>query len=158
MVAGFLTDWLGRFGLQTRPEAGFNAVFLLTIYEPLLVVAGLTGLPDLGAGWVYEGWAVDVSRSSPMPYSTGTFTLLLDNPFARDINAITLADHGSTIGSAIETVTHTYGGTPGNFDDVDVTADFNTGGLIDLNPFFNQFFNIPHKYIFFGFTQGNGFS
>jgi hypothetical protein len=38
-------------------------------------VAGLTGLPDLGAGWVYEGWAVDVSGSSPMPYSTGTFTM-----------------------------------------------------------------------------------
>jgi hypothetical protein len=37
-------DGVGRFGLQTRPEAGFNAVFLLTIYEPLLVVAGLVGL------------------------------------------------------------------------------------------------------------------
>ena len=26
------------------PDAGFNAVFLLTIYEPLLVFAGLAGL------------------------------------------------------------------------------------------------------------------
>jgi len=30
--------------LQGRPDAGFNAVFLLTIYEPLLVLAGLAGL------------------------------------------------------------------------------------------------------------------
>ena len=38
-------------------------------------VAGLTGLPDLGSNWVYEGWAVDFSSGSPMPYSTGTFTM-----------------------------------------------------------------------------------
>ncbi|MCQ3979449.1 MAG: hypothetical protein DPW09_39025 [Anaerolineae bacterium] len=44
MVSGFLPDWLSRFGLQGRPDAGFNAVFLLTIYEPLLVLAGLAGL------------------------------------------------------------------------------------------------------------------
>lgn len=37
-------DWLGRFGFSTRGDAGFNAVFLLTIYEPLLVFAGLAGL------------------------------------------------------------------------------------------------------------------
>jgi uncharacterized protein (TIGR03663 family) len=63
MVAGFVTDWLGRFGLQTRPEAGFNAVFLLTIYEPLVVAAGLTGLAlvllrqDL-LGTTLGGWFV----------------------------------------------------------------------------------------------------
>lgn len=44
VVPGLLTDWLSRFGFQAQPEAGFNAVFLLTIYEPLLVLAGLTGL------------------------------------------------------------------------------------------------------------------
>lgn len=38
-------------------------------------MAGLTGLPDLGAGWVYEGWVVDMSSGQPMPYSTGTFTM-----------------------------------------------------------------------------------
>ena len=43
-VTNLLTDWLSRFSFQARPEAGFNAVFLLTIYEPLLVFAGLTGL------------------------------------------------------------------------------------------------------------------
>ncbi len=37
-------DWLNHFGFQTRPEAGFNAVFLLTVYEPFLVMAGLTGI------------------------------------------------------------------------------------------------------------------
>ncbi|NJN97465.1 MAG: hypothetical protein HC875_26980, partial [Anaerolineales bacterium] len=44
MLSGFLPDWLSRFGLQGRADAGFNAVFLLTIYEPLLVLAGLAGL------------------------------------------------------------------------------------------------------------------
>lgn len=43
-MAGLFVEWLGHFGLQTRPEAGFNAVFLLTVYEPLLVIAGLVGL------------------------------------------------------------------------------------------------------------------
>ena len=36
-------------------------------------VAGLT-LPVLPAGWVYEGWVVDVSGASPVPVSTGKFT------------------------------------------------------------------------------------
>jgi hypothetical protein len=35
-------------------------------------VAGLTNLPDIGPNWVYEGWIVDVSGGSPVPYSTGT--------------------------------------------------------------------------------------
>jgi hypothetical protein len=38
-------------------------------------VAGLTGLPDLGPNWTYEGWVVDMSGSMPMPYSTGTFSM-----------------------------------------------------------------------------------
>ncbi|MBE7557217.1 MAG: glycosyltransferase family 39 protein [Anaerolineales bacterium] len=44
ILSGFLPEWLSRFNLQGRPDAGFNAVFLLTIYEPLLVLAGLAGL------------------------------------------------------------------------------------------------------------------
>lgn len=44
VLSGFLPEWLSRFSLQGRPDAGFNAVFLLTIYEPLLVLAGLAGL------------------------------------------------------------------------------------------------------------------
>jgi hypothetical protein len=43
-LSGFLPDWLSRFGGQGQADAGFNAVFLLTIYEPLLVLAGLAGL------------------------------------------------------------------------------------------------------------------
>lgn len=43
LTASFL-DWLSRFSFRPRSDAGFNAVFLLTIYEPLLVFAGLTGL------------------------------------------------------------------------------------------------------------------
>jgi hypothetical protein len=38
-------------------------------------VAGLTGLPDLGEHWTYEGWVVDVSGGMPVPYSTGTFSM-----------------------------------------------------------------------------------
>jgi hypothetical protein len=44
VLSGFLPDWLGRFSWPGHPEAGFNAIFLLTIYEPLLVLAGLAGL------------------------------------------------------------------------------------------------------------------
>lgn len=43
-VSSLLTDWLGRFSAQSRPESGFNAVFVLTIYEPMLVLIGLAGL------------------------------------------------------------------------------------------------------------------
>jgi hypothetical protein len=43
-VSGLLSEWLSRFGPLNRPEASFNAVFLLTIYEPLLVLLGLAGL------------------------------------------------------------------------------------------------------------------
>lgn len=38
-------------------------------------VAGLTGLPDLGPNWTYEGWVVDTSGGMPMPYTTGTFAM-----------------------------------------------------------------------------------
>lgn len=44
VMTGLVSDWLGRFGLQMQPNAGFNAVFLLTIYEPFLVIGGLVGL------------------------------------------------------------------------------------------------------------------
>lgn len=43
-VSSLLTDWLGRFSAQSRPDSGFNAVFVLTIYEPMLVLIGLAGL------------------------------------------------------------------------------------------------------------------
>jgi len=44
VTTGLFTGWLGRFGFTAGSNTGFNAVFLLTIYEPLLVVAGLAGL------------------------------------------------------------------------------------------------------------------
>ena len=47
-----------------------QGIWFLTLPGPL---AGLTGLPDLGSHWTYEGWVVDVSGMTPMPYSTGTF-------------------------------------------------------------------------------------
>jgi uncharacterized protein (TIGR03663 family) len=40
----FFVDWLNNFGGQVGPEAGFNAIFLLTIYEPLVLLAGLSGI------------------------------------------------------------------------------------------------------------------
>ncbi len=43
-LSALLSDWLSRFSWQLRPEAGFNAIFLLTIYELVLVLAGLAGL------------------------------------------------------------------------------------------------------------------
>ena len=44
MLAASLNTWLNGFTLQPEPGAGFNAVFLLTIYEPLLILTGLIGL------------------------------------------------------------------------------------------------------------------
>jgi hypothetical protein len=44
VTTNLFMEWLRRFGNQPHPDAGFNAVFLLTIYEPLLVIAGLVGL------------------------------------------------------------------------------------------------------------------
>lgn len=43
-VSSLLTDWLSRFSAQSRAESGFNAVFVLTIYELMLVIIGLAGL------------------------------------------------------------------------------------------------------------------
>lgn len=65
VTTGLFTDWLGRFSFTPRPDAGFNAVFLLTIYEPLLVVAGLVGLAYalLGRDLLrqsFVGWFVGV--------------------------------------------------------------------------------------------------
>jgi len=44
MLTGALSDWLNRFTFTPRADGGFNAVFLLTIYESLIVFAGLAGL------------------------------------------------------------------------------------------------------------------
>jgi hypothetical protein len=55
---------------DTYPDNDDQGVWFLAMPGPM---AGLTGLPDLGANWTYEGWAVNVSGGSPMPYSTGTF-------------------------------------------------------------------------------------
>ena len=63
LVTGAIGDWLSRFSFEPRPDAGFNAVFLLTIYEPLLVVGGLVGLTlvllrgNLPA-MVFAGWLI----------------------------------------------------------------------------------------------------
>jgi hypothetical protein len=54
---------------ETNDDMG---IWFLTVPGPM---AGLTGLPDLGSNWTYEGWVVDVSGSSPMPYTTGTFNM-----------------------------------------------------------------------------------
>lgn len=65
-IGNFGADWVSRFGFQTRPEAGFNAVFLLTIYEPLILVAGLTGLALTLTlhrnllGTVFGGWFMGI--------------------------------------------------------------------------------------------------
>lgn len=44
ITTNLFVEWLRRFGSQPHPDAGFNAVFLLTMYEPLMVMAGLVGL------------------------------------------------------------------------------------------------------------------
>jgi uncharacterized protein (TIGR03663 family) len=44
ITSGLLNDWFSRFTFQSRADTSFNAVFLLVIYEPLLIGAGLIGL------------------------------------------------------------------------------------------------------------------
>lgn len=44
VTTGLLRDWLSRFSFEPRLDASFNATFLLTIYEIVLVIAGLVGL------------------------------------------------------------------------------------------------------------------
>ncbi len=44
VATSLFAEWVGRLGFQTGADTGFNAVFLLTIYEPLLIMAGLVGL------------------------------------------------------------------------------------------------------------------
>lgn len=43
-TTALLTNWLSRFSFAPHPDAGFNAVFLLTITEPFLLAAGVVGL------------------------------------------------------------------------------------------------------------------
>ncbi|MCB0164906.1 MAG: glycosyltransferase family 39 protein [Anaerolineae bacterium] len=44
VTTNLFMDWLSRFTFQPRLDGGFNAVFVLTMYEILTVVAGLVGL------------------------------------------------------------------------------------------------------------------
>ncbi|MDM8532492.1 hypothetical protein QUF63_15070 [Anaerolineales bacterium HSG25] len=58
-----LTTWLGYFNLTAQPEAGYNAVFLLSIYEPILLIFGLVGLGyamfrNNLLGLAFGGWFV----------------------------------------------------------------------------------------------------
>ncbi|MEZ4386368.1 MAG: hypothetical protein R3D98_02075 [Candidatus Krumholzibacteriia bacterium] len=68
----------GCYILATPSDNGMNdmndnqGIWWLQMPGP---VAGLTDLPALGAGWTYEGWVVDLSSGSPVPYSTGTFAM-----------------------------------------------------------------------------------
>jgi uncharacterized protein (TIGR03663 family) len=65
VTTNLFADWLSRFSTQAQPNAGFNAVFLLAIYEPLIVVAGLIGLAFALVSrqlirLVFVGWFVGV--------------------------------------------------------------------------------------------------
>jgi len=55
-------------GDATNDDQG---IWFLTMPNP---DPGFMYLPDLGANWAYEGWVVDLSGGSPVPYSTGIFS------------------------------------------------------------------------------------
>jgi hypothetical protein len=57
---------------DSEPDNDNQGIWFLAMPGP---VPGFVDLPDIGPNWVYEGWAVDLSGSDPMPYSTGTFTM-----------------------------------------------------------------------------------
>lgn len=44
VTTNLFMEWVSRFTFQPRLDGGFNAIFLLTLYEILTVVAGLVGL------------------------------------------------------------------------------------------------------------------
>ena len=71
IMTASLGEWFSRFGVAPRNDAGFNAVFSLTIYEPLPVFGGLAGLTLVimrgkFPATIFAGWFV--------------FALLLDIP------------------------------------------------------------------------------
>ncbi|MDX1523690.1 MAG: glycosyltransferase family 39 protein, partial [Anaerolineae bacterium] len=73
ILTGSVGEWLTRFRPIARPDSGFNAVFLLTIYEPLLVVSGLIGLTlvimrgnlpaTLFGGWFIGALLLDIAMA-----------------------------------------------------------------------------------------------
>ncbi len=108
-----LSTAMGSYILATPSDDGVDTmngdqgIWYLSMPGPM---AGLTGLPDLGASWTYEGWIVDVSGAMPVPYGTGTF------------NAADMADSDAA-GSM-------GGGPP--FPGQDFTA-FHGGPVLDLD-------------------------
>jgi hypothetical protein len=57
---------------RPAPDNNDHGIWFLTMPGP---EAGFMNLPDIGPNWMYEGWVVDVSGSSPVPYSTGKFSM-----------------------------------------------------------------------------------
>lgn len=78
------TGATGTFLLATPSSAATDdndqGIWFITPGDPM--TPGFT-LPELPAGWVYEGWVVDTSGESPVPTSTGRFT----DPAAADDDA-----------------------------------------------------------------------
>ena len=73
LATGF-EDAAGTFILATPTTADVaeddnQGIWFL---DPNTGMSSLT-LPELPAGWIYEGWVVDTSGNSPAPISTGTF-------------------------------------------------------------------------------------
>ncbi len=54
------------------PDNNDHGIWFLTMPGP---EPGFMNLPDIGPNWTYEGWVVDISGSSPVPYSTGKFSM-----------------------------------------------------------------------------------
>ena len=77
-----LEDAGGNFFLATPTSSADdddqNGIWMFTPGEP----ATPLDLPELPAGWTYEGWVVDITGDTPEPISTGTF----DDPSEPDSN------------------------------------------------------------------------
>ena len=71
VTTSLFTDWISRFSLTPRADAAFSSVFLLTIYEPLLLIAGIIGatyailskdlLRQSLATWFFSALILDVA-------------------------------------------------------------------------------------------------
>ncbi len=90
------------------------------IIEFNLVAAGLPTTAMTADNWTAKLNSVNTTSAN----GTGTMTIQLwDLGDSTEDNAITIADHDNTIGTVIDTSTHTFNGTPMQFHDVDVTAE-----------------------------------
>lgn len=89
-VIGDFSGTTGTFALkaptsQNAPDDDNQGIWFINPDGSMPPAAGFSSLPALNEkGWNYEGWVVDTSGDSPMPYTTGKFADVADPATAAD--------------------------------------------------------------------------